>query len=71
MTLSFSFNVENIDDLQNFLVLIKEQGFDKFIKKKTPKKTTTPPKRAWKHIGIGNLGGAFDNVNIRDLAYED
>jgi anti-sigma regulatory factor (Ser/Thr protein kinase) len=71
MMLSFSFNVENTDDLQNFLVLIKEQGFDKFIKKTAPKKTTASPKRAWKHIGIGHLDGALDNVNIRDLAYED
>lgn len=71
MTLSFSFNINNADDLQKFLVLIKEQGFEKFIKKSASKKIPTPSKRVWKHLGIGNLDGVLDNVNIRDFAYED
>jgi hypothetical protein len=64
MTLSFSFNAENADDLQKFLALIKEQGFDKFINQSTPEKIPTSPKREWKHMGIGHLNGALDNVKI-------
>jgi hypothetical protein len=71
MTLSFGFNASNTEDLQKFLALIHEQGFDKFLKKATSKKTPPPQKRVWKHLGIGNLEGELDNVNIRDFAYED
>jgi hypothetical protein len=71
MTLSFSFTVDNTDDLQKFLMLIKEQGFDKFINKPVTKKTTAVSKRVWRHNGIGELGSALDTINIRDYAYED
>jgi hypothetical protein len=63
MTLSFSFNAENADDLQKILALIKEQGFDKFINQPKSERITTSPKREWKHIGIGNLGGILDNIS--------
>ncbi len=71
MTFSFSLNFENTDDLLQFLNVLKERGFEKFIHKAKQKKSVTPPKREWKHIGIGNLKGAMDTVNIRDFAYED
>ena len=38
MTLSFSFNFENTDELLKFLYVLKERGFDRFIKKAKPKK---------------------------------
>jgi hypothetical protein len=71
MTFSFSFNFENTDDLLKFLNVLKERGFDKFIRKTKQAKTIPIKKREWKHIGIGNLKGNMDTVNIRDYAYED
>jgi hypothetical protein len=55
MTLFFGFNTNNAEDLRKFLALIQERGFDKFLKRATPKKTATPQKRVWKNLGIGNL----------------
>ena len=62
MTLSISFNFENADDLLKFLNCLKEHGFDRFLNKPRPKKINNN-NRDWKHLGIGNLGGALDTLN--------
>ena len=71
MTFSISLNFDSTDDLQKFLNVLKEGGFDKFIKKTKYKKPSTSKNREWKHLGIGNLKGDLDNVNMRDYAYEE
>jgi hypothetical protein len=71
MTVSFNFDAHHAEDLQKFLALMKEHGFDKFVKKTTKNTTAMSRKRVWKHFGIGNLSDTLDNVNIRDFAYED
>ena len=45
MTFSISLNFDSTDDLQKFLNVIKEGGFDKFIKKTKYKKTSTSKNR--------------------------
>lgn len=69
MTLSFSFNFDNADDLLKFLTVLKERGFDRFIKKTKSKKIAASKSRTWNHMGIGKMGGAMDTVNIRDFPF--